>query len=232
MDDVDKIPIKRKLSIAEFFVFGSPPFVRDSSSFYFRPFSSKRNGVAICMMNFKEDGADLTYNLRFDQSKGQPLVHVDYSFMDGREVKLIAHRPLVVEEVQQFNQDLFVAMMCAGLCDSYFTTIIEGGLAGIHELIKKHPAFAYPLKWIWVVDTAIIWLNKNKEGYRILEKLSNNKKLDSNEMEFMNKMIENNIDLISEDKDCNIIGINYIGYMVLQRYKRGMIDITMASGAE
>ncbi|MGI0041728.1 MAG: hypothetical protein ACRD94_07170, partial [Nitrosopumilaceae archaeon] len=198
------------------------------NSFDFISFSSAETGRAICILNFNDNDHFVHYNLRFDQSH-EPLVHLDYSYYDPKESKLIAHYPLNLKSVYDFNSDLFIAIMCAGLFDSYFTTIIEKGIQGIEDLINTNPAFLYPLKWIWVLDTAIIWLNQNPEGYKILEKLSKHEQLDNTEKDFVKKMFDNHLNLVGEDKECNFIGLSYLGNMIYQRYKRGMTKIIMSS---
>jgi hypothetical protein len=129
-------------------------------------------------MNLNDSGRNINYILRFDQSPGEPLVHLDFSFYDGEEHKLISHEPLDLEKVYDFNHKLFIAMMFAGLFDSYFNTLLNGGLKSIQELWRRNPAFLYALKYVWLIETAISWLNDHTQGYAILDKLYNLQPLD------------------------------------------------------
>ena len=155
------------------------------------------------------------------------MVHSDYSFHDAQEIKLISHRPLDIEKVFEFNHDLYVAIMAAGTFDSYFSTIIENGIKVIKDAITKNPTLLYPLKWIWIIDKAIIWLNENTDGYKILKKLSQNNPLNTHEKNFVTKMIKDHVNLVAEDKECNFVGLNRIGYIVLERHHRGQKKTSM-----
>jgi hypothetical protein len=170
----------------------------------------------------------LKYILRFDQSQREHLVHMDFSYRDINEVKLISHRPLDLEAVCRFNLKLFIAMMFAGIFDSYFNTLIQGGLKGIQELAKQNPAFLYTIKWLWTIEAAISWLNennKNNQGYKILEKLYRLQQLNEQEKELAKKMHIGGFTLVAEDESYNINGLTHFGYIVLQRYKRGQTHI-------
>jgi hypothetical protein len=213
----------KRVSIAEFFTFGYSSFITDrSSSFAMVPFSSQQKGHATCILKLNDNGNRLTYNLRFDKSAGEPLVHLDYAIWDGeKESKLISHNPLDLEQVYVFNPDMLIAVLSAGIFDGYFTTIIQKGLKGIEELSNRNPAFLYPLKMIWKVETSMAWLNENKEGYSILEKISEGQVLDDSEKAFLRKMSENHLDLVATDEHTGEYGLNYIGYFVLKRFRRG-----------
>ncbi len=219
----------RRISIPEFFTFGYSSFITDrSSTFAMVPFSSQQKGHAACVLKLNDNGNRLTYNVRFDKSAGEPLVHLDYAMWDGKkESKLISHYPLDLEQVYAFNPDMLVAILSAGIFDGYFTTIIQKGLKGIEELLNRNPAFLYPLTMIWKVETSIAWLNENKEGYDILQKLSTGQGLNDNEKAFVRKMSESHINLVATEGHTGEHGLNYIGYFVLERFRRGYSHIAM-----
>ena len=79
--------------------------------FDFSYFSSDHAGRAVCILNLNEETKTLKYVLRFDQSQGEPLVHIDFAYHDTKEFKHISHRPLDFEAVYLFNPKLFIAMM-------------------------------------------------------------------------------------------------------------------------
>lgn len=86
----------------------------------------------------------------------------------------------------------------------------------------------YTIKWIWTIETAISWLdqnNRNNQAYNILEKLHRLQQLNEQEKELAKKMQVDGFTLVAEDESCNINGLTYLGYIVLQRYKRGQTQI-------
>jgi hypothetical protein len=103
-----------------------------------------------------------------------------------------------------------VAMMCAGIFDSYFNTIFFGGIKGIQELAKQNAAFLTVLKWIWTIETAISWLDRNKEGYTVLEKLFNLQELDEQERKLAKEMHVGGFMLVAEDEMHNVTGISNV----------------------
>lgn len=133
-----------------------------------------------------------------------------------------------MEQVYRFNSDLFISIMSAGFFDAHFTTILEKGMKGITKLAKDNPVFLYPLRYIWEIDTNIIWLNKHPAGFKILDKLYRRQQLNEEEIKLVNEMFNNHMRLVIKDKKCNIIGLNFIGYTILMRYKRGQTQIKMA----
>lgn len=215
----------RNVSIPIFFTFGYSMNPREESSFNFSYFGSDHEGRAACILNLNDNGKRLKYIMRFDQSQGESLVHLDFSYYDSNEYRLISHRPLDFEIVYRFNSKLFVAMMSAGIFDGYFNTLIEGGLEGIQNLAKKNPAFLSTLHWVWRIETAISSLNENKIGYVILEKLFNLEELNEHEIALTRKMHVRDYTLYSEDENHNIDGLSILGYIVLQRYKRKQTEI-------
>lgn len=220
----DNVSSDRRLTIPQFFTFGYSADSRYGNSFNFSHFTSNRSGRATCILNFNEESTSLKYIMRFDQSPGQPLIHLDFSYHDRGEQKLISHRPLDFALVYEFNKRLFVAMMCAGIFDSYFNTIIFGGIKGIQELAKQNAAFLTVLKWVWTIETAISWLDRNTEGYTVLEKLFNLQELDEQERKLAKEMHVGGFTLVAEDELGNITGLSNFGYIVLQRHRRGQHD--------
>jgi len=216
------------ISIGEFFVFGKTPYPDEANSFQFKQFSSSEKGSATTILQLSDNEKELAYNFRFDSSKGEPLVHMDFAYYDGKEHKLIEHFPIDLENVFSFSKELYVAVIMAGFFDSYFTTIIKSGLKNLNAMIDKQPILRYPFKWIWMLDTAIIWINENPGGYEILEKLMKGAtKLNDSEKQYVEKMNEENLDLIVEDEKCEQFGVSYLGYTVFQRYKRGYTKVLM-----
>jgi hypothetical protein len=214
----------RNIGIPEFFTFGYSTDARYGSSFDFSHFSSEHDGRAVCILNLNEETKIMKYVLRFDQSQGETLVHIDFAYHDTNEFKLISHRPLDLEAVYLFKPKLFIAMMFAGIFDSYFNTLLQVGLKGIQKLAKQNPAFLYTLKLVWTIEAAISLVNE-VHGYAVLEKLYHQQQLDAQEEELAKKMHIGGFSLTTEDKNDTIDGLSGLGYIVLQRFKRKQIDI-------
>ena len=159
------------MSTANFFIFGYPSLPTEGRSFVFSNFSIDKEGHAMCIFNLNKMSKQVKYTLRFDQSGGQPLVHLDFSFYEDKEIKLIAHRPLDFEEVYRYNVRLFIGMMLAGIFDGYFSTLVKGGIKGLKKLAEQNAAFLYPYYWIWMIETFVRRLNENEHNYIILKKL-------------------------------------------------------------
>jgi hypothetical protein len=215
------------LSIPEFFTFCYPKSPQDGYSFSFNHFSSARNGRATCILYSNDSKNPVAYTLRFDQSEGERLVHLDFQIGNLRP-KIISHRRLDIEDVHTFSPELFISCLAAGACDAYFTSIIEDGIEGIERMMNKNPAFLYPLRLIWQLDTAIMWLNENTQGYDILNKMRKSQPLTPDEVSFSKQMIDRFPPLLSEDEQCSANGITNFGYLVLQRFARGMTQVSMA----
>jgi hypothetical protein len=108
-------------NIAELFLFGTQPNPKTNNAFDFKPFSIKEDGYATCIFHILDKSKKSTYTVRYDQSKGQRLVHLDYSvYNEKTETKIISHEPLDLEEVYKFSEDLYIAITGAGLFDGYF----------------------------------------------------------------------------------------------------------------
>lgn len=213
----------RKISIADFFLFGQQIPLNKGNSFNYDRFSSTKEGRATTIMEFHYENKPIKYVLRFDQSKGEPLVHIDFSFFNPKEQKIISHMPLNMQDVSNFNLDLFIAMMGAGLFDGHFNTLVKNSFMGINELEKENPSFLYSFKIIYKIERWLKWLNSNPIGYSILNKLFYLKKLEQTEKDFLTKMSKETkigeYSLFKKDLDGTIKGLNMFGYMVLIRYK-------------
>ncbi len=228
--DEDMSNDKQAITIPQFFTFGCPTDPRNGSNFSYQVFSEKGNGRAVCILYFNNENENIPYNLRFDQSEGEPLVHLDFAFRSEKgETKLITHDPLNLEDVYNFHPDLFLSITMAGLFDSYFTTIMQEGIKGMKELANRNPAFLYILKIILTVEIGINWLNQNTDGYPILSKLFEEEKLSASEKQFVDKMLQDKVDFIVPPTETKPVGINLYGFMINQRYKRGMTTVTLLS---
>jgi len=137
------VEAQHRITVSEFFAYGYPSLPDEENSFIFSNFSIHKERRAVCILNFNKQNQRLKYTLRFDQSVGERLVHLDFSLYDGNEIKLITHRPLDFEEVYRFNIRLFIGMTLAGIFDGYFITLFKNGIKGLRNLAEKNAAFLY-----------------------------------------------------------------------------------------
>jgi hypothetical protein len=217
------VPEQRNISIPEFLAFGYPEDYKSENTFHFKPFSSGTQGHAACILKFNDGNKSLKYNLRFDQSSGEPLLHLDYSIYGAGQEKLIAHYPIDLEMIYQFSPDLFVAILAAGMCDGHFSTIIERGLKGIAELIARNPAYFYPFKQILLLEKAIDWFDENPQRYQILEKVSSGEELTKEEKDVVEYIRNNFIGIVATENGRQ--GIGFMGDAILFRRDRNQINV-------
>jgi len=85
-------------------------------------------------------------------------------------------------------------------------------------LREKNKAFLYVLSWVWYVEKFIEWLNKNKKGYEILEKIYNYVKLNDEEKMWIKNICIGDYTLVNEEN--NEVMPTNIGNAVYIRYKR------------
>ncbi len=217
------------ISIAEFFTFGFPQFPTLSGSFDYDSFSSTSEGRATIIMNFYHSNRYLKSVLRFDQSRSQPLVHIDFAFYEPNERKLISHRPLDMLKVSNFSLDLFISMMAAGLFDGNFNTLLKNNFQGINELQKKNPSYLYTFNIIYKIDQWLRWLNVNPLGYSIIKKLYYERELGQAEQIFLKNMNKEtkigDYGMFIENEDGTVKGINNFGFMILVRYENNLNHI-------
>ena len=108
---LENVPEERKISIPEYFVYGIPKWPAKKDNFVFDNFASFKDGRATILFDFNAEKR-ITYPLRFDQSKGEPLVHLDFAFYDGEQQKLIARlrkikkcKVILCKRQKRFNKD-------------------------------------------------------------------------------------------------------------------------------
>jgi len=149
---------------------------------------------------------------------------VSSNSLEDKETKLISHRPLDFE-VYRFNVRLFIGMMLAGIFDSYFSTLVKGGIKGLEKLAEQNAAFLYPYYWIWMIESFMRKFNENVNNYTILAKLNVGAKLDEREKDFINNIQIGDFNVASRAEDGSIKGLGVIGYVVLVRHKRGQTNV-------
>jgi hypothetical protein len=148
-----------KIRVPEIFVFGYND-LRTEPSFDHNSFSNNRGGHSTFLFNLNNDVSKIKYNLRFDQSAGEELLHIDYGFYKERhqEFKLISHKIIDFEEVYNLNEKLYMAMIFAGLFDAHFNTILSQ-IQGVENLNKRNNALLYSLHWVYIIEKMLNWIN-------------------------------------------------------------------------
>jgi hypothetical protein len=121
-------------------------------------------------------GKELTYNLRFDMSSGQPLLHVDFQlFATGHQLdkkKLLAHVPVSLVDLWSLSRGLYLAFLAAGGFDPYFDRLIEHRLEGFHQMANQNAATVYPLMLRVRTKPIEDWLRANPKHLQVLLKFA------------------------------------------------------------
>lgn len=164
-----------RISLPEFFVFGCPSLPSKGPSFLFFP----ERQVAIVLLNFSEKGDSLDYELRFDRSLGQPLLHLDFQIYSANPLlnrrKIINHLPIDLEEVWKFNENLHIGFLVAGAYDVDFDKIIPQGLKGLDELLNEQPVAIYPLVIRSFIKPKQDWLEQHPAAMSVLKAMAENR---------------------------------------------------------
>jgi len=154
--------IQNPISIGEFFVFGISKDIRKEDSFYYDKVTKDRRGSAVVQFDINNK-KPFSYQLRFDVSKGEQFLHLDFGYYDEKNKmnKLLSHYPLDMELIKKFKHRLFVAIISAGFYDPEFAEILKYRLKNTAEILRKHKELSTPFKLIHNTDQKLKWLIEN-----------------------------------------------------------------------
>jgi hypothetical protein len=160
------------LTIPEFLALGYPGFPGQFNSFEF----SRPAQRAAVNMKFTRSKNEMIYNLRFDLSPAQPVLHVDFQiFAPGQDFdrkKLLDHSSVMLEDLWKENRILYLGFLAAGGYDSYFDSLIEHGLEGFHRISYQNASSGYPLMMRVHVKPKEDWLHANLGHLKVLTKIA------------------------------------------------------------
>ncbi|QLH03005.1 hypothetical protein C5F47_05300 [Nitrosopumilus cobalaminigenes] len=157
-----------QITIPEFFLFGISKELNTEDSFYYQNVTQNSRGSAVIRFDLLDE-KKIDYNLRFDVSKGEKFLHIDFGhYVDGKMTKFLAHYPLDMDTIQKFSKRLFVSIMSAGFYDPDFGKILKNKIKNIAEIVKQYKELSEPLKIMHLSDEKAKWLEDNylSEDYK------------------------------------------------------------------
>jgi hypothetical protein len=133
-----------KIDLPLFLAFGTP-LLRDGKPSY--SFNAEKQS-AIVMLGFRENGEKALHQLRFDMSKGERNLHMDYQVFPekGFCFKIVGHSVINYKEIWEFSENLAIGFLLAAAYDINFEKlVIPKGLSGINDAFNENPLTVYPL---------------------------------------------------------------------------------------
>ena len=98
------------ITIPELFIFGISKELNTEDSFYYNNITKTKNGSAIIQYDLIKN-EKINYQLRFDVSKGESFLHIDFGCYLKTMNKLLPHFPIDMDLVKNFSSRLFVGII-------------------------------------------------------------------------------------------------------------------------
>lgn len=161
-----------------FVLFGTPTLLLEKPSYIFKPDEQ----MALIMLGFRE-GDEISYHqIRFDVSKGEPKLHLDYEIHFEKKLskkrKVISHLAVNYEDIWDFSENLAIGFLAASAYDVKFdTTIIPERISGIKESFRKNPLTVYPLFIRSMAERPYMWLKERPKAREVLKSIATGKKV-------------------------------------------------------
>lgn len=218
--DYGEMPIKDSehfINIPEFFVFGISKEFNTKDSFYFQNITEHKRGSAITQYDLVVESKKTNYQLRFDVSKGEQFLHIDFGYYTDKMHKLLSHFPIDMELVRKFNERMFVAMLSSGFYDPEFSKILKGKIKNTAEILKKYKELSEPLKLIHSSEEMTQWI-KNEGMVEDFKKMEFGSKVVDDKQYY--KISKKDGRVITKDEDGSRT-LSSFGLMVLVRLLNG-----------
>lgn len=133
-----------KFELPLFLAFGAPLLLEDEPSYDFDAEKQR----AIIMLGFRDNAQRYFHQLRFDMSKGEPNLHIDYQIFPEKGLcyKSVGHSVVNYKDIWDFSQNLAIGFLLAATYDVNFEKIVvPTRLSGIDEAFRDNPLTVYPL---------------------------------------------------------------------------------------
>lgn len=163
----DGIPL---ISVPETILFGDTGIPKQRSSLDFK---TKPQTTAL-MLEMRDATRSYNCTIHFDRSPGEPDFHVDVEMTparSGRSHKLVSHRPVLLRDVWNLSQDLYLAFMTAGAFDVRFDTLISANIRDFNQLMREEPLAVYPLIYRGHIEPKVKWLMSNPNALALLKRI-------------------------------------------------------------
>lgn len=160
-----------KLDLPLFLVFGTPLLLAGKPSYSF----DSEKQTAFVMLGFREGSKQSLHQVRFDMSKGEPKLHLDYQIFceEERPRKTLGHFIINFQDIWDFSENLAIGFLLAAVYDLKFdTTVVSQKLEGIDESFRNDPLTVYPLFVRSMAKEPFNRIKGSGELLEILEKIA------------------------------------------------------------
>jgi len=161
------------ISVPEMILFGDTgiPIQRSSLDFKTKP------QTAALILELRDETRRYSCAIHFDRSPGEPDFHVDVEVTPvgcPTSHKLVSHRPVLLRDVWNLSQDLYLAFMTAGAFDVRFDALISTNIRDFNQLMKEEPLAVYPLIYRGHIEPKVKWVISNPNALTLLKRIWQN----------------------------------------------------------
>ncbi len=135
---------------------------------------------ALFMLEFREDEERSFHQVRFDMSRGEPNLHIDYEIFPekGSSFKRVGHSIVNYKELWEFSEKLAIGFLLASSYDINFEKlVVPTRLSGISEAFKKNPLAIYALFVRSMASRPFRILKENFELFEAFSKIMKKEKV-------------------------------------------------------
>ena len=164
------------LNLPLFIAFGTPLMLLEKPSYIF----NSKDQKAFVMLGFRDDDEISYHQVRFDVSKGEPNLHLDYEIYPEKGIsrKIIDHLSISYKDIWDFSENLAIGFLAASAYDVNFdTVIIPERIRGIKEVFRKNPLTVYPLFVRSMAGRPYRWLKERPEAIDALKNIVTRRKI-------------------------------------------------------
>lgn len=165
-----------KLDLPLFLVFGAPLILLEKPSYIFTP----EEQMAFVMLGFREGNEVSHHQVRFDVSKGEPELHLDYEiyFEKKPSKKVINHFVVNYKDIWEFSENLAIGFVGASAYDVKFDTVtIPNRVGGIKEAFRENPLTIYALFVRSMAGKPYRFLKERPEAIDVLRSIAERKRV-------------------------------------------------------
>jgi hypothetical protein len=159
-----------KFDMPLFLVFGTPLLMKDMMSYDFEPKKQR----ALMMLEFRDNNEQFIHQVRFDMSRGEPNLHIDYEIFpeNGSSFKCVGHSVVNYKDIWEFSENLAIGFLLASSYDINFEKlVVPTRLDGISEAFKNNPVTTIPLFVRSMASKPFRVLKENNELLETFSKL-------------------------------------------------------------
>jgi len=160
-----------KLDLPLFLAFGTPLLLLKKPSYGF----DAKKQVAFVMLGFREGDEQSYSQVRFDMSKGESKLHLDFQvFYESKPPrKIVSHLVIDYKDIWDFNENLAIGFLLASAYDVNFDTIvIPHRLSGINESFRNNPLTVYPLFVRSMASKPFKLIKGNSKLFDVLDRIA------------------------------------------------------------